>query len=84
MFNNFKYNLLNNWSFMRALRLVLGAIAITQAIMTFEILIGLAGIILLSQAVFNLGCCGTASCTTTTYRESKTANKEIITYEEIK
>ena len=84
MFNNFKYNLFHNWSFMRALRLVLGAIAITQAIMTFEILIGLAGIVLISQAVFNLGCCGISACNTTTYRESKTAHKEIITYEEIK
>ena len=84
MFDNFKYNLLHNWSFMRALRLVLGAIAITQAIMAFEILIGLAGIVLLSQAVFNIGCCGTTVCNTSPYQTNKTANKEIITYEEIK
>ncbi len=84
MFNNFKYNLLHGWSFMRALRLVLGIIAITQAIMSFEILIGLAGVILLSQAVFNIGCCGTAGCNTTSYRENKSSKGELINYEEIK
>jgi hypothetical protein len=83
MSDNFKYNLLHNWSFMRSLRLVLGVIAITQAFMTFEILIGLAGVILLGQAVFNIGCCGTAGCNTTR-RSNTTSNNEEIIYEEIK
>ena len=84
MFDNFKYNLLHNWSFMRLLRLVLGAIAITQSFMTYEILIGLVGIILLGQAIFNIGCCGTAGCTTAACQPNKTSNNEEINYEEIK
>ena len=78
MFDNFKYNLLHNWSLMRSLRFVLGVIAISQAFTTYEILIGLVGILLLGQAVFNIACCGTHGCSRRPNALNKTTHNEEI------
>ena len=53
---------LSNWTFFRALRLVIGIIMIIQAVITSEILFGVAGLMITAMAVLNVGCCGTGSC----------------------
>jgi hypothetical protein len=54
--------LFSNWTFFRVLRLVIGVIMIIQAVITRETLFGIAGLMITSMAVFNVGCCGTGSC----------------------
>ena len=73
--------LLNNWTFFRAIRLIMGIAIITQAIIAKDILFGLAGFVFSGMALFNAGCCGSNGCTTTPV---KTKNKtKDISYEEV-
>ena len=57
-----KTYLLTGWTAMRLLRLITGITGISFAIVNQDWLLGLAGIMLLLMAVFNLGCCGASGC----------------------
>ena len=78
---------LTGWSFVRILRLVIGGSALAAFFSEHDPFMGLLGLIVTVQAVFNVGCCGVSSCSTKTTRIS---SKEInsgeteILYEEIK
>lgn len=50
--------ILNNWSIMRGLRLVLGIFALVQAFIQKDITLGLLAGFLLLTAIANIGCCG--------------------------
>jgi hypothetical protein len=54
--------ILTGWNIVRVLRLVMGIIAIGQAIATKEWILGLAGGFLLYMALANIGCCGVNGC----------------------
>jgi hypothetical protein len=54
--------LLSNWTFMRALRLLLGIAAAVQAFLQKDPLIGLLAGFLLITALANIGCCGSTGC----------------------
>lgn len=84
MWENIKYNLLHHWTFMRGLRLFLGILAIGQWISSSEILIGIAGVILLSQSLLNMGCCSTGACIPARKSRYRPQATETIEYEEIK
>lgn len=73
--------LLNNWTFFRAIRLIMGIAIIVQAFLAKDILFGLAGFVFSGMALFNAGCCGTNSCNTINVK-SNNKSKEI-TYEEV-
>lgn len=76
-------NYLSNWNFMRIIRLVLGIVIIVQGIQAQQwILVALGGLFTL-MPLFNIGCCGTAGCSTT-YSSRKNTTTEDITYEEVK
>lgn len=68
---------------MRSIRLLLGIIAIGEWISTYEILIGIAGIVLLTQALLNIGCMG-GTCAPVRNTKHNSHSTETITYEEIK
>ena len=55
--------ILYRWNLMRGLRLVMSLIAIAQAIVTKDWIMGLAGGFLLFMAIANVGCCGVNGCT---------------------
>jgi|694.fasta_scaffold00585_19 Na+/alanine symporter len=76
-----KYALLHNWSFIRALRLLIGIIIIVQAVMNKEWVFGIAGIFFACMALFNQGCCGTGACYTPIKKEIDSS--KAITYEEL-
>ena len=73
--------LLNNWTFFRAIRLIMGIAIIIQAIIAKDILFGLAGFVFSGMALFNAGCCGSNGCTTTPVN-TKNKTKDI-SYEEV-
>ena len=84
MWENIKYNLVHYWTFMRGLRLVLGILAIGQWISTSEALIGIAGLVLITQSLLNMGCCATGTCVPAHKTKYDPQTIETIDYEEIK
>ena len=51
-------SILTGWSFVRTLRLVIGVSALAAYFSEHESFMGLLGLIVIAQAVFNVGCCG--------------------------
>jgi hypothetical protein len=54
-------NLTSNWGFMRIIRLVVGGYALYQAILSYDILMGILGLVILVMALLNMGC-GAQGC----------------------
>lgn len=79
--------ILTGWSFVRVLRFVIGVSALAAYFSEHDSFIGLLGLIVTTQAVFNIGCCGVSSCsakaTEVNSKEASLDNTEIV-YEEIK
>jgi len=73
--------LLNNWTFFRAIRLIMGIAIIIQAFIVKDAFLGFAGVIFSGMALFNAGCCGSNGCTTTPVN-TKNKTKDI-SYEEV-
>ncbi|MBL7931643.1 MAG: hypothetical protein JNL60_07070 [Bacteroidia bacterium] len=85
--NNLKNRLLTGWTFMRILRLALGVFMTVQAISGSDFLLGMLGLILLLQAFYNVGCCGTYGCDINQSpgkQASVPKSTEDITFEEVK
>jgi hypothetical protein len=76
-------NILANWNFMRALRLVLGVIIIVQGIQATEWMYAIAGILLSGMAIANIGCCGVGGCNVPFKKVNPTISNQEINYEEI-
>lgn len=57
-----KQLLLTNWHVMRWIRLILGIALSVHAILSHDVLSGMIGVFLLSQAILNAGCCGANGC----------------------
>ena len=72
--------ILNNWSIMRGLRLLLGIAALVQALIQKDIMLGLLAGFLLLTAIANIECCGANGCAVN-FRENR--NKKEIIYEEL-
>lgn len=74
------------WSFVRGLRLVLGAVILVQSIVTKQYAIGLFGGLFMFQALLNMGCGMAGGCgmpTRTTNLNGKLTEGEV-EYEEVK
>ncbi len=74
-------SLTQNWGFMRIIRLVIGGYALVEAIRASDVLIGIMGTVLISMALFNIGC-GAQGCGVPTSRNKNTSNDEV-EYEEV-
>ena len=75
---------LKNWDFMRLLRMGMGLWLIYSAFIDRQPLLGLMGGLFALQAAFNVGCCGSAGCATTSNRQSASKTIEETHYEEVK
>lgn len=78
-----KQVILSNWTFMRALRLVLGIIIVVEAVMAKDMIFGLVGLFFSGMALFNAGCCGTGACYTPVKKDTNINNTKDISYEEV-
>ena len=76
-----KQRILSNWNFMRFLRLGLGIYIIVQSTLEGNWTMGVLGLLFTAMPVFNIGCCGTAGCTTPVRKSSETTKD--IRYEEV-
>lgn len=76
-----KQAIFNGWNFMRVLRLAIGIAILVQALMAKDAIFGIAGLLFTSMAIFNVGCCGTGSCSTPTKKNTQT--KKDINYEDV-
>ena len=72
--------ILNNWSVMRGLRLVIGLIALVQSVIHKDITLGIIAGFLLLTAIANVGCCGSNGCAVN-FKNSK--KEKEIKYEEL-
>jgi hypothetical protein len=52
-----------NWSFMRAIRLILGIFIIIQSVQSQQYIMIIPGVIFALMAIFSVGCCGNNGCT---------------------
>ncbi|MFN0175961.1 MAG: hypothetical protein ACKVU0_15020 [Saprospiraceae bacterium] len=79
--------LLNNWHFMRLLRAGIAIWATVEAFRTTQWLLLLPAGIFAVQAIFDIGCCGTAGCVAPQqkqYSKSSGSAAEEVAYEEVK
>lgn len=73
----------SNWNFMRILRLLVGIIALWQAILMKDYLLGAAGILLMIMSAFNTGCCGVNGCRISASGSTPAESEKEITYETV-
>ncbi|HVX24893.1 MAG TPA: hypothetical protein VHB70_01025 [Parafilimonas sp.] len=66
---------LNNWNFIRLLRLALGIIILIEGINTNDWMYIIAGVLFSLMPVFNIGCCGMGSCSIPNKHTSKHSRK---------
>jgi hypothetical protein len=76
-----KQALFTNWTFLRALRLLIGLAIVVQAIVSKDSVFGIAGLLFTGMAIFNVGCCGVGGCNTPIVKNEKSLND--ISYEEV-
>ncbi|MCC7505113.1 MAG: hypothetical protein IT259_07425 [Saprospiraceae bacterium] len=78
--------LFQNWHFMRIMRALLGGWAIFEAFRTSEWLLLMPGALFAMQAIFDIGCCGAAGCSTPNrYQRNQVDDNEIeLSVEEVK
>lgn len=74
--------ILQNWHFMRVLRVVLAIAVLVQSWYAKDSTTAIIGIMLLAMGIFNIGCCGPAGCYTAPGKKNTVSSKEPV-YEEI-
>ena len=74
--------LLSNWNVARIIRLLLGIGAIAQGATTNEYILIIAGVLIASMAMINVGCCGATGCNIQPKKGGTNNTKEVI-YEEV-
>lgn len=72
----------SNWHIMRIIRLILALAIIVQSWYMKDTTTAVLGILLLASAVFNIGCCGPAGCSTS-FSSSKKSQEKNTGYEEV-
>lgn len=75
--------ILENWNFMRFLRLGMGLWLIFESLSTHDTAFMILGGLFIGQAVFNMGCCGSGGCGVDTRKKAYSKIEET-TFEEIK
>lgn len=69
--------ILDNWSIMRALRLVMGLIAFGQPVIQKDITLGVIAGFLLLTAIGNVGCCDSTGCTVDNHSNRKKQSEAV-------
>lgn len=75
-------NKIKTFGYWRLLRIIFGAIALVQAFILHDIILGVAGTVVAGMAVLNMGCCGVNGCNTNLNRKNTNGTDEI-NYEEV-
>ena len=84
MLEQFKYTLFYNWNVVRIIRIGIGLIALYRAVEANDWLIGILAVLLLSQGLFNWGCCGVSSCAPKRNNQQQADTVKDVEYEEVK
>lgn len=74
--------MLTTFNWVRWIRLVAGAVAFYQGIVSYSVILGGIGVLLLIQGIFNMGCPG-FTCSQP-YKKTNLSNSEEIKFEEVK
>lgn len=73
--------LFSGWHFMRLVRLVFGTFFLVCSIVWMDMVLALAALVLLFQALTTIGCCSAKSCFSVTSRNKQSDD---IAFEEVK
>ena len=76
-----KQLLLNNWNFMRILRLGLGIFILVQSVIAIDWAMGILGLLFTLMPICNISCCCNG-CATAPPKKSSVTTKDTI-YEEV-
>ncbi|MBS1602278.1 MAG: hypothetical protein JST42_06385 [Bacteroidetes bacterium] len=68
--------LIGTWNVMRIIRLLVGLVAIWQAIVLHEWPLALTGGFLLLMAVANAGCCGAGACGIPSWKQRSSSSEK--------
>lgn len=68
---------IQNWTFFRVIRLLMGIAIIFQSFIVKDLFFVIAGFVFSAMALFNTSCCGTTSCNSVNIESNKN-KKEII------
>lgn len=75
--------LITNWTFIRALRLIIGIAFLISAYMQMEIIPAFIGGIFMYQSILNVGCAG-GTCYAPQVKQNTTSSIEDVEFEEVK
>lgn len=73
----------SGWNIVRAIRLAFGLMAVWQAVLLNEWMLGITGALVAGLAIVNKGCCGTAGCTVSAPSKNAKQPVQDINYEEV-
>jgi ascorbate-specific PTS system EIIC-type component UlaA len=76
-----KQAILNNWTLVRALRVIMGLVIIGEALQRHDVVSTIAGSVFTALGLFNIGCCGSRSCASPVKSTAGTTNDG--SYEEV-
>lgn len=76
-----KKAILNNWTLVRALRVIIGLVIIAEAIQRKDVISTIAASVFTALGLFNVGCCGSSSCALPVKRNE--LNNNDVSYEEV-
>lgn len=68
---------LKNWNLMRVIRFIIGILIIIQGVQSKDWLFLFAGLFFAALPLFNIGCCNSKICNTTTRRVYKHSSDNI-------
>ncbi len=75
---------ISQWSAMRTIRLILGAVLIAQGIYTHDYAIALLGGLFTLMPLLNVGCCSANTCNPNLKKTNTNINQEEVIFEEVK
>ncbi|GAC1312849.1 MAG: hypothetical protein NVSMB24_35150 [Mucilaginibacter sp.] len=76
-----KQVILNNWTFARALRVIIGLVIIVEAIQRNDVISTIAGSVFTALGLFNISCCGSRGCALSVKRTEINSNE--VSYERL-
>ena len=84
MAESFKNRIIKNWNAMRLVRLALSLMVLYQALLGYDVFLGIIGGFVFGQTVLNLGCCNSSGCSIHSMQRKSVTETENINFEEIK
>ena len=81
MAESVKNRIIKNWNALRLLRLALSLMVLYQALLGYDVFLGIIGVFVLGQTVLNIGCCNSSGCSIHSMHRKSVSDTEDINFE---